>query len=73
MEIAGTDAHDLVYVGFVHSLKELARVSREALDVPALALGVDGVEREARFARPDTPVMTVSFPSGIETLMFLRL
>src|SRR3546814_20971380 len=29
---------------------KLARVSRQALDIAPLALGIDGVEREARFA-----------------------
>ena len=34
----------------VHPLQELASVRRKALNVPALALGIERVEREARFA-----------------------
>src|SRR3546814_9464702 len=37
-------------VGLLHQLEKLARVSRQALDIAPLALGIDGVEREARFA-----------------------
>ena len=43
---------DEVDVGLVHLPEELAGVRRQRLDVPALALGVDGVERERRLARP---------------------
>ena len=35
----------------LHAIEELPRVGREALDVAALALGVEHVEREARLAR----------------------
>ncbi len=42
---------DRVDVGLLHHLEELARVGGERLDVAALALGVDRVEREARLAR----------------------
>src|SRR5688572_15887898 len=38
-------------VRLVHHLQELARIGGERLHVAALALGVDGVEREARLAR----------------------
>ncbi len=38
-------------VGLLHHLEELARVGAEALDVAALALGIDGVEGEAGLAR----------------------
>jgi len=41
-------AVDLVDVGLLHLAKELASVRRQALDVAALALGVDRVEGEAR-------------------------
>ncbi len=34
-------------VRLLHHLEELARVGRQALDVAALALGIDGVEGEA--------------------------
>ena len=43
---------DDVDVGLVHLPEELAGVRAEALDVAALALGVDGVERQAALARP---------------------
>jgi hypothetical protein len=45
-------AVDLVDVRLLHLAQELARVRAEALDVPPLALGVDGVEREAGLAAP---------------------
>ena len=38
-------------VRLLHHLQELARVGRQALDVAALAFGIDGVEGEARLAR----------------------
>ena len=41
---------DLVDVGLLHHLQELARIGRERLDVAALALGIDGVEGERGFA-----------------------
>ncbi len=44
-------AVDLVDVRLLHHLEELPRVGRQALDVAALALGIDGVEGERRFAR----------------------
>ena len=42
---------DRVDVGLLHHLEELARVRRERLDVAALPLRVDRVERERRLAR----------------------
>ena len=42
---------DLVDVGLLHHLEELARVGRERLDIAALPLGVDRVEGERRLAR----------------------
>ena len=44
-------ALDEVDVGLVHLAEELAGVGRQRLDVAALALGVDRVERERRLAR----------------------
>ena len=41
---------DRVHVGLVHLLEELARVGGERLDVAALPLGEEGVERERRLA-----------------------
>src|SRR5262249_52788081 len=46
---------DEVDVGLVHLTEELPRVRRERLDVPALPLGVDRVERERRFPRAGEP------------------
>ncbi len=40
----------MVDVRLLHHLEELARVGRQALDVAALALGVDRVEGERGFA-----------------------
>ena len=45
------EAVDGVEVGFVHLPEELAGIAGERLDVAALALGVDGVERERGLAR----------------------
>src|SRR3712207_7144727 len=39
-------------VGLVHLPEELPGVGGQRLDVPALALGVDGVEGQARLPRP---------------------
>ena len=44
-------AVDLIDVRLLHHLQELTRVSRQALDIPALALGIDGVEGERGLAR----------------------
>ncbi len=46
---------DVVDVGLLHHLEELARVGRQALDVAALALGVDRVEGERGLARARQP------------------
>ena len=42
----------MVDVGLLHQLEELARIGRQRFDVATLPLGIDGVEGEARFARP---------------------
>ena len=47
----GGQAVDAVEVRLVHLAQELTGVARETLDVAALALGVDGVEGQARLAR----------------------
>ena len=49
------EALDRVHVRLVHLTEELARVGRQRLDVAALALRVDRVEREARLARARQP------------------
>jgi hypothetical protein len=46
---------DEVDVGLVHLPEELPGVRRQGLDVSALALGVDGVEGEARLPRARQP------------------
>ncbi len=46
---------DVVDVGLLHHLQELARVGGQALHVAALALGVNGVEGEARLSRTRQP------------------
>ncbi len=43
-------ALDGVDVGLAHQFEELAGIGGQAFDVTALALGVDGVERQRRFA-----------------------
>ena len=44
-------AVDLVDVRLLHHLQELPRIGRQAFDIAALALGIDGVEGERGFAR----------------------
>ena len=66
-------AVDGIDVGPLHLIEELARVGRERFDVAALALGVDGVEGERRFADPLNPVMTVKVLRGISTSMFFKI
>jgi hypothetical protein len=46
----GREAVDLVDVRLLHHLQELPRIGREAFDIAALALGIDGVEGERGFA-----------------------
>ena len=46
---------DVVDVRLLHHLQELARVGRQALDVAALALGIDRVERQRGLARAGQP------------------
>jgi hypothetical protein len=46
---------DEVDVGLVHLAQELAGIGRQGFDIPALALGVDGVERQRGLARPRQP------------------
>ena len=46
----GGEAVDLVDVRLLHHFQKLPRVSRQALDIAALALGIDGVEGERGFA-----------------------
>ena len=46
---------DEVHVGLVHLAEELAGIRGQGLHVPALALGEDGVERQAGLARAGQP------------------
>src|SRR6185312_2074807 len=48
-------AFDQIDIGLLHQLQELARIGREAFDIAALALGIDGVEGERGFARAGKP------------------
>ncbi len=48
----GRKPADRVVLGLLHLPEELARVGREGLDVAALPLGVEGVERERGLPRP---------------------
>ena len=51
----GRQTFDEVDVGLVHLTEELAGVGGQRLDVPALALGVDGVEGQGRLAGAGQP------------------
>ena len=44
------EAVDLIDVRLLHHLEELPRIGRQAFDIAALALGIDGVEGERGFA-----------------------
>ncbi len=46
---------DQVHIGLLHHLQKLPRIGRKALDIAALALGIDRVEGEARLARARQP------------------
>ena len=46
------EAVDVIDIGFLHAVEELAGVGGEGLDVAALAFGVDSVEDERRLAGP---------------------
>ena len=44
-------ALDVIDIGLLHQLQELARIGRQRFDIAALALGIDRVEGERGFAR----------------------
>ncbi|MCY1213085.1 hypothetical protein D9M72_248440 [compost metagenome] len=48
----GQDAFDAIHLGLVHAVQELARIGREGFHVPALPLGVQGVESQGTLAGP---------------------
>ena len=48
-------ALDQVHIGLAHQLQELARIGRKRLHIAALALGIDGVKGQRRFARSRQP------------------
>ena len=48
-------ALDPVHIGLLHQLQELPRIRRQRLDVAALSLGVQSVERERAFAGAREP------------------
>ena len=50
-----TQPVDSVDIGLAHLAEELAGIARQALDVPALAFGVQGVKRQRAFTRPRDP------------------
>ena len=45
----------MVDIGLFHHVKELARIGRKALNIAALAFGVDRIEGERGFARARQP------------------
>ena len=75
---------DRVDVGLLHHLQELARVGGERLDVAALPLGVDRVERERRLAgarqardadervarQPHRDVLQIVLPGAVDDELF---
>src|SRR2546425_9968243 len=47
----GGDSGDLIYIRLLDALQELPGIGRKRLDVAALAFRIDGVKRQAGFAR----------------------
>ena len=47
----GRQALNQIHVGLVHQLQKLTSISRQTFDIAALTLGIQGVKRQARFAR----------------------
>src|SRR5258708_4365457 len=41
-----TQSIDRIDVGTLHLVQKLARIRRQRLDIPALSLGIDGIEGE---------------------------
>ena len=48
----GREAFYVIDVGFFHLPQELTGVRGERFHIPALALGIDGIESQRRLARP---------------------
>ena len=48
---SGRQALDVLHIRLVHPAQELAGICRQRLDISALALRVDGVERQRTLAR----------------------
>ena len=68
------NAFDLVDVGLLHPLEELAGIGGERLDIAPLPFGVNGVEGERRLARAaDAGEHDQLARLGSVTSMFLRL
>ena len=55
IEIAGDRPSIEFDLGLLHQFEELPRIGRQALDIAALALGIDRVEGERRLARARQP------------------
>ncbi len=45
------EAFDIIHVRLVHLPQELARISRQRLDVASLSFSEDGIEGQRRFSR----------------------
>ena len=69
----GTDALDQIHVRLVHPLQELPCVGGEALDVPALAFGVERVECQAGLPGPADAGDDNQCFRGSSSEMFFRL
>jgi hypothetical protein len=57
MEMVG-DSFERLVLRLLHLPEELPRVRRQALHVPSLSLGIEGVEGERALAAPLTPLKT---------------
>ncbi len=49
------NAFHALHLRLIHAVQKLPRISRKALDIAPLSLGVEGVERQARLARSAHP------------------
>src|SRR5262245_57736599 len=45
------DTFNFFDLGFIHAVEKLPRISREALDVPPLSLGIEDIKGETRLPR----------------------
>ncbi|OQB35084.1 MAG: hypothetical protein BWY09_02439 [Candidatus Hydrogenedentes bacterium ADurb.Bin179] len=70
-----TQSLDILHIGLVHLVQELARIGRQALHVTTLSLGINGIESKAGLTRTaqagnDDQTVTGQFNGKILEIMF---